>query len=57
MPRQLERIPPHDDDAEKSVLGSILMDKDVFFNVSEFVKGEDFYSAAHREIFQAMLGL
>ena len=57
MPRQLERIPPHDDDAEKSVLGSILMEKDVFFTVSEYVKTEDFYSAAHREIFDAMLGL
>ena len=54
---KLERIPPHDDVAEKSVLGAVLIDKDVFFNVSEFVKAEDFYSGAHREIFSAMTDL
>ncbi|MBQ2058144.1 MAG: replicative DNA helicase [Firmicutes bacterium] len=54
---KLERIPPHDEDAEKSVLGAILIDKDVFFSVSEFVKADDFYSGAHREIFSAMLDL
>lgn len=51
---QIERIPPHSDDAERSVLGSILIDRDVFFKVSEFIDADDFYSKAHREIFSAM---
>jgi len=54
---QIERIPPHSEDAERSVLGSILIDKDVFFKVSEFLKSEDFYSKAHQEIFAAMQAL
>ena len=55
--RQMERIPPHSDEAEKSVLGSVLMDKEIFFAVSEFVAEDDFYSEAHREIFRAMVEL
>ena len=54
---QAERIPPHAEAAEKSVLGAVLIDKDVFFKVSEFVKADDFYSASHREIFAAMAQL
>ncbi len=54
---QAERIPPHSDEAEKSVLGSILMDQDVFLEVSEIVKAEDFYSPAHQEIYRAILDL
>lgn len=53
----LERIPPHSLEAEKSVLGAVLMDKEVFFAVSEFVRDEDFYSDAHKEIFRSMTEL
>ncbi|MBQ3920726.1 MAG: replicative DNA helicase, partial [Firmicutes bacterium] len=54
---QMERIPPHNDEAEKSVLGAILQDKEVFFQVSEIVKADDFYSSSHREIFNSMTDL
>ena len=54
---QIERIPPHSEAAEKSVLGAVLIDKDIFFKISEFVKADDFYSASHREIFSAMADL
>lgn len=54
---QLERIPPHHDEAEKSVLGAILIDKEVFFRVSEVIGAEDFYTESHREIFRAMVDL
>ncbi len=48
---QMERIPPHSDDAEKSVLGAVLLDKEALFDVMELLKEEDFYSEAHKEIF------
>ena len=54
---QTERIPPHAEAAEKSVLGAVLIDKEVFFKVSEIVKADDFYSAANKEIFAAMADL
>lgn len=54
---QMERIPPHNDDAEKSVLGSILLDKDALFEVLEFLKAEDFYSEMHKEIYDTVVSL
>ncbi|WP_417765054.1 replicative DNA helicase [Sinanaerobacter sp. ZZT-01] len=54
---QMERIPPHNDDAEKSVLGSILLDKDALFEVLEFLKADDFYNAMHKEIYNAVVEL
>ncbi len=54
---QIERIPPHSDEAERSVLGSVLLDNDVFFKVSEFINPDDFYSKANREIFATMVDL
>jgi len=54
---QMERIPPHSDDAEKSVLGSILLDKDAFFEVMEILTDDDFYSEMHREIYRAAIEL
>lgn len=54
---QTERIPPHSEEAEKSVLGSILLDKDAFFEVLEAVREDDFYSEMHKEIFRAAMGL
>lgn len=53
----MERIPPHNDDAEKSVLGSILLDKDALFEVLEFLKAEDFYSEMHKEIYDTVVSL
>lgn len=50
---QMERIPPHSEDAEKSVLGALLLDKDALFEVMEILSEEDFYSEAHKEIFTA----
>lgn len=51
------RIPPHSIDAEQSVLGSILLDKDAIVVVSEIIKSEDFYKDAHKEIYEAVLEL
>lgn len=54
---QYERIPPHNDDAEKSVLGSLLLDKEALFEVLEILKPEDFYSEMHKEIYSAVIEL
>lgn len=54
---RMERIPPHNDEAEKSVLGAALIDKDTFFQISEEVRAEDFYAESHKEIFRGMMDL
>ncbi len=47
-------VPPHSLDAEKSVIGSLLVDKDAIVKISDFLKPEDFYHDAHRVIYQAI---
>ena len=54
---QIERIPPHSEPAERSVLGSILIDRECYYKVSDYVKAEDFYTPAHKEIYTAMYEL
>ena len=51
------RIPPQDLDAEKSLLGAILLSDSIFPNVLERVKARDFYDHRHSAIFQAMTNL
>lgn len=53
----IEKIPPHNAEAEKSVLGAALLSKDALADVIDVVKTEDFYDKAHREIFDGMLEL
>ncbi len=52
-----ERIPPHSSEAEKSVLGSVMQDKDALFDVLEILSPDDFYSEIHREIYSAVRSL
>lgn len=51
------KVPPHSDEAEKSVLGSILIDKDAVVQVAEFLRAEFFYASKHADVFGAMLEL
>ena len=51
------RIPPHSVEAEQSVLGSILLDKEAMISVSETLVPEDFYKEAHKVIYESMLKL
>lgn len=51
------KVPPHDDVAEASVLGAILMDKDAMVDVAEFLHPEHFYNDANAEVFAAMITL
>src|SRR5262252_5821074 len=53
----LERSLPHNIDAEKSVLGSILVNNENYYRVVELLKPEDFYFDAHRVIFRQIVDL
>jgi replicative DNA helicase len=49
--------PPHSLDAEFSVLGSLLIDRDAIIRVAAFLKQDDFYRQANGHIYQAILDL
>ena len=53
----IDRLPPQSLEAEQSVLGSILIDRDVIVEVAEFLHPEDFYRQANGTIFRGMLEL
>ncbi|ADG83801.1 replicative DNA helicase [Thermincola potens] len=57
MSLPLEKIPPQNLDAEQSVLGAMLIDKESIIKVSEILRPEDFYRDAHKHIYEAMLDL
>ncbi len=50
----LHKTLPHSDDAERAVLGAVLLDNKLFDQASEILSGEDFYLPAHRQIFTKM---
>lgn len=50
-------VPPHDMEAERSVLGAILLSEEAFIDVVESLKPEHFYKEAHRLIYECMLRL
>ena len=51
------RIPPHSADAEVSVLGALLLDRDAIISVAEFLYPEHFYDERHKNVFESMLEL
>lgn len=52
-----ERVPPHSDEAEQSVLGAMLIDRDAIARVHSLLTAADFYADRHRLIYQAMTAL
>jgi replicative DNA helicase len=52
-----ERVPPHNIEAEESVLGSMLMSRDAIAEALELLSEEDFYRPAHRTVFRTVLEL
>ena len=57
MNAPLGRTPPHNLEAEESLLGAILTDQDALLKVIDLVKPDDFYKDSHRIIFDNMLDL
>jgi replicative DNA helicase len=51
------RVPPHDLDAERSVLSALLLDARAFVDVAEEVRADDFYHPAHQTLFKSMMAL
>ena len=51
------RIPPHSDEAEKSILGAILIDKDAIVDIAVLLRPEMFYSENNGSVFEAMVTL
>jgi len=52
-----DQLPPQNIDAEKSVLGSLIIDKDAINKIVDLLSAEDFYSYAHQLIYSAALDL
>ncbi|NMA67448.1 MAG: replicative DNA helicase [Clostridiaceae bacterium] len=53
----ITRIPPHHVEAEQSILGSLLIDRNALSEVSGRLKPETFYLEKHKEIFEAIISL
>ncbi|MEI9966892.1 MAG: replicative DNA helicase [Candidatus Moraniibacteriota bacterium] len=51
------RLPPQNLEAEASVLGSLMLDKDAIIRVADIVKVGDFYKDSHNAIYETMLAL
>jgi len=51
------KLPPQNIEAENSLLGSMMMDKDAIFKVGDFLEIRDFYKKAHQNIYQAIQDL
>lgn len=51
------KTPPNNIEAEQSVLGSLMLDKDAIVRIADFLLPVDFYKIHHQKIFEAMLNL
>ncbi|HEY7917493.1 MAG TPA: DnaB-like helicase N-terminal domain-containing protein, partial [Acidimicrobiales bacterium] len=51
------RVPPHNLEAEESLLGAMLLSRDAIASAMEICKPEDFYKSSHGHIFQAITSL
>lgn len=52
-----DRIPPQNIEAEQSVLGALLLDREAIIKVADILKPKDFYQKNHRIIFEAIMHL
>ena len=53
----IKRVLPHSIEAEQSVVGAMLMDKEAILTASEIITGQDFYQTSYGVIFESMVEL
>ena len=53
----IKRVLPHSTEAEQSVIGSMLMDKEAVLAASEIITKDDFYERQYGVMFEAMVEL
>jgi replicative DNA helicase len=53
----VNKLPPQSLEAEQSVLGSLILDKDAVIKIADIISAEDFYEEKHRAIYLAILAL
>ena len=53
----LKRVMPHNIEAEQSVIGSMILDREAIVVASEIISEDDFYNKQYGVIFQAMVEL
>ncbi|MEE8131643.1 MAG: replicative DNA helicase [Candidatus Paceibacterota bacterium] len=51
------KLPPQDVDAERSVLGALMLDKNAVIQVADLITSNDFYKPVHSQIFEVILDL
>ena len=51
------KMPPQAVDLEEAILGSLMLEKDAFITVSDFLKPECFYKEAHQKIYRGIQNL
>ena len=55
MNEMIDRVPPHNNDAEQSVIGAIFLEPQALITAAEVLMPEDFYRMAHQKIFDTMI--
>jgi replicative DNA helicase len=53
----IDRIPPHNLEAEMALIGSVLVDREIMATVGEIVRSSDFYAHVHETIFAVLVEL
>ena len=53
----IKRVMPHSVEAEQSVIGAMLMDRDAITTSSEIISGNDFYQSAYGVVFDSIVEL
>ena len=53
----IDRLPPQSIEAEQSVLGALLIDRDAVIEVADFLRPQDFYRQANATVYEAIIEL
>src|SRR3989344_1184339 len=51
------KVPPQDLDAEMSVLGALMLDKNAIVKIADTLKPADFYDPRHQKIYETIINL